>query len=371
MTTAATVAADGAAVKRDSHKCIAWRYGGQTTTPRAGSACSAPLVLACCGCDRRLTVDCNATAAGKCEACAAKYRDRVRLVAKVPHRLLLLTVTAPGRRRHYRNGAECACTPAGGVDLAEWNPTAGACWDRLWNDGVLRADGSRCVPCEAGGVRHYGRCRGCSLNVRYGGARPCLRPDTCDRALPWPCRRPQSCGVDLSALAAAYFRATEVQRRGALHFHVLLKVALTQVDSRMLDALRAMVVHYGFGHEVDLQAVDPVRAMHYVAKYVTKAAGERAQVPWSAEARVNEDYTADSVTGEVWLYRRRRATFRTWSASRAAGREWPQTMAYIRASQQHYADTVRVLPSWHEGAPPAGVAACALGRPAAPGAPPG
>lgn len=347
MTTAATVAHSplgGQATHQHT-----WRYAGQTTTPRPGSACAAPLRMACRSCPQLVTLDCRATAAGKCEACAAAYRDRVRLVAKVPRGgVLLLTVTAPGSQAHYRAGQRCPCTRAGGVDLADWNARAGEMWNRLWNNGVLRSDGSYCRACEAGNERRHGVCRGCSLNGRYGGVRPCLRPGACDTVTVRPCERPASCGRDLSYLHRAYFRATEVQDRGALHFHVLLHFPDGAiVPPGLLEVLRQYVMRYGFGHEVDVQAADPVRAMHYVAKYVTKASGARKLVPWRAPQRPG-DFTTDRDTGEVFLYRRRRASYRTWSASRAEARCWHRTMRDVVQAQQHFAATMAALPWWSD-----------------------
>src|SRR5262249_6114740 len=43
--------------------------------------------------------------------------------------LFLLTLTAPGEREHVSRAGKrpklCPCTPPGGVNLAEWNATAG------------------------------------------------------------------------------------------------------------------------------------------------------------------------------------------------------------------------------------------------------
>lgn len=327
--TAATVARP-APVGQATH-LHTWRYVGPAPVPREGSACSAPLFLGCSGCGEVVTVDCKATHDRKCETCAEHYRNRVRLVAKVSAAgVLLLTLTAPGRRLHYHGGAPCPCTPAGGVDLARWNASAGSKWNRFWNNGVLRDEG-------------------------------------------------------LSWLHAAYFRATEVQGRGALHFHVLLRVpGRTVIPPDAADRLRALAIAHGFGHEVDVQDVDPVRAMHYVAKYVSKAAGERVDVPWlrlrpvpAARAKdappagavwqddpawsrkgfwvrltatpdehldvVAEDWTA--WTPVVWSTT---ATYRTWSASRAEGRRWHRTMRDVVQSQAHFAAVMYLLP-WSDG----------------------
>jgi hypothetical protein len=189
----------------------------------------------------------------------------------------LLTATAPGARAHCKRGGcsgdgvncpheRCRCTPPGGVDLAEWNPTAGKRWNRLRS----------------------------SLSAHYS--------------------------VNLD-----YFRAVEVQEgehrddgigRGALHLHVLVW------SPRKLDlrTVRRLAVLAGFGHSLKLDALAPgsKKAAYYVSKYVTKSADSRDLVPWSVDE-------IDSVTGEVERVPGG-ATYRTWSQTRG----WGTTMKAIR-----------------------------------------
>jgi hypothetical protein len=150
----------------------------------------------------------------------------------------------------------------------------------------------------------------------------------------------------------AYFKAAEVQRRGALHYHALLRGSGTLVIGK--GYLRALAVKHGFGHEVDVQPVEP-RHWGYVAKYASKAAGDRTDVPWRGKRWVGgyryEDHL-DTGTGEVFTLRvgtaerkqveAYRATYRTWSASR----EWGDTMAYVRAAQGHWSAIMDALPAW-------------------------
>jgi hypothetical protein len=136
--------------------------------------------------------------------------------------MYLLTLTAPGNAEHTMpSGDVCPCTPPGGVDLADWNPSAAG----LWN--VMRGSLRRLSP-----------------------------------------------GLE-------YLRAVEVQQRGALHLHVIVfsPVELDRVD------LRRTAMSYGFGHSLDLAKIVPGSRKHayYVAKYVTKACDSRDQVPWRAD----------------------------------------------------------------------------------------
>jgi hypothetical protein len=108
--------------------------------------------------------------------------------------------------------------------------------------------------------------------------------------------------------------AVETQKRGLLHRHVLLFTD----DVLTFDEVQKAALAAGYGCVVD---VEPVRssekAARYISKYVTKASGDRATVPWE---RVDQE------TGEVVG---KRATYRLWSSSR----RWGVTMREIRQTQ--------------------------------------
>lgn len=207
---------------------------------------------------------CDATRVQVCEPCAVRYRRRVRRVAysgaMLPGRVFMVTLTAPGSERHRvgrsPQGPWCPCTPAGGVDLARWNGEAAARWNRLQ----------------------------------------------------WDIKR--VCGVEFE-----YFRAVEAQERGALHFHVLVRVTAGAMVP--LAKLRRLAIRHGFGHEVDVQELADEngreRAAGYCAKYVSKASGDREAVPFVHRA-----------TGEVGAGR-----WRTWTCSR----RWGSSMKAIRRAQ--------------------------------------
>jgi len=137
--------------------------------------------------------------------------------------LALLTLTAPGRRLHHLpDGSVCPCTPAGGVDLAEWNSSH----SRRWN--------------------HF-----CTLLRReYPGLQ--------------------------------FFRGVEVQDRGALHDH---SMTWSPAGPLAIAVVRRLAMRAGFGHSVDIAPCAPgsKKAAYYVAKYVTKATDRREDVPWAAD----------------------------------------------------------------------------------------
>jgi hypothetical protein len=224
----------------------------------------------------------------KCGPCSARYRRRVQSVAAegmfvAEGSLNLLTLTPPSHLGQHclRPGCsavdgcaheKCPCSPVGGVDLAEWNASAGKRW------------------------AHFLR-----LFERRFGHRP------------------------------AYFRAVESQDgkrrqdgtsgRGGLHLHVPIRFDCVV----SVKTLRVLAIQAGFGHEVDLQAVAPgsahaVKVAAYVSKYVTKSTSARPDVPWCAPL-------TDPRTGEVRLVDAP-ATFRTWSQSQT----WGKSMAELRAA---------------------------------------
>lgn len=229
-----------------------------------------------------------------CSPCAARIRRRnarvvgtgIRHQAATGKRLWLLTLTAPGEREHgrwspapfYVRGVRrpaCACHE--GVELEDWNPRAGACWNRLRT----------------------------SLTARFG--------------------------------RVEFYRAAEVQDgkrggsgRGALHHHVVLAV---DGVPNVLE-VQALALAAGYGCVIDLRAVEDVSAAEDVAGYVSKtlagyvaksSGGARLEVPWRADV-------ADPDTGEV---RRLRTvpTYNTHSQSRG----WGCTVKAVKAANRDQA----------------------------------
>jgi hypothetical protein len=276
--------------------------------------CESPYWLRCSGCAERRLVRCGRPSMRACGPCGLRNKTRVRRVASSGYQTgvhgLFITLTAPSWVEHFLpNGDRCRCTGGDCPDLAHWNASAGWRWNRFVQE-LRRSFGFR----------------------------------------------------------VEYFKAAEVQRRGALHYHVLLRSAGGGGWARTLAVskgdLRRLAIKHGFGHSVDVQAVEP-RHWGYVAKYASKAAGDRSDVPWRGLRWVGGHRFADAVdevTGEVSRVRvgtaeRRqveswRPTFRTWTSSR----EWGDTMGYVRAAQGHWSAVVAALPawSWREDGVPAG-----------------
>jgi hypothetical protein len=238
--------------------------------------CERPFWLQCL-CGDRVVSRCGSAARAICGPCSTTYRRRVKRIFESGYsdrptdRVLLLTVTAPGDEAHrLRDGSLCPCTPIGGVEVAEYNAMASACFNRL----VQRLR------------RTYG------ANLQYARA----------------------------AEVQDGKRRRDGRGRGALHFHVLIRSerpAEMLGDFRKKDPncrLRQIVMAYGFGHEVDLRVAAISRAS-YCAKYVSKSADERQVMPW-----------LDLRTGEIVQGNGR---YRTWTASR----RWGLTMRAVRAAQ--------------------------------------
>jgi hypothetical protein len=243
--------------------------------------CERPLQVVCTrdGCQHSELRLCGNHRSGSCGPCSGRYGRRVRRLAargmalRTKDFLSLVTLTAPGASAHLigKTGRRCTCTPIGGVDLAQWNPTASTKWNALLLD-VERTFGSR----------------------------------------------PQ------------YFRAVEVQKRCAIHYHVLWRSEFPLTA----QALRPLAIRAGFGHEVDVQRLDPRSraAAAYVSKYVTKSVDSRDDVPWRADR-------IDKSTGEVHENVLVPARFRAWSSSQ----RWGSTMAEIREEMRALAFRLNAL----------------------------
>jgi hypothetical protein len=237
---------------------VTWQVIGRAP---ARDDCDAPLILTS-GAQVRVQ-RCRASSSNRCEPCAETYRRRVRRIAVdgcslyTGSTIVMVTLTAPGNEQHTMpSGEVCPCTPDGGVHLAEWNGTCSGRFSRFVED-----------------VRRM-------------------------------------TGVKLQ-----YFRAAEVQKRGALHFHILFRVPVGMRVRLSLGAVRRLALKHGFGHSVDVTGVEPERAAGYVAKYASKAAAARASMPWMHRR-----------TGELSNGYGR---YRVWTSSR----DWGVTMASVRAAQ--------------------------------------
>lgn len=176
--------------------------------------------------------------------------------------------------------------------------------------------------------------------------------------------------------ATEYACAVEVQKRGLLHFHALVRVS--EHNARLAEhygrtdpesPLRLLAIRWGFGHEIDLQLLPPgdARAAHYCSKYVSKSASDREVMPWP---------DADGSPGVG------NGRYRPWSASR----RWGLTMLAIRRAQSAWWATQAAEGAREGSQTPEGVLGGGAGRQAGgaldsnprnytlvvrPGAPPG
>lgn len=249
--------------------------------------CRRPKWLRCEPCGRYLLVRCESSSRAMCEPCGVRYRRRVTWVAESgrmlygPCQVVMLTLTAPSERGAHLlpNGRRCRCTPEGGVNLAEWNGRATQRLNHLLTD--LR--------------------RRLNLDLQY-------------------------------------FRAVEIQQRGAIHYHLLVRVPQGQVLKLPKSELRRLAIRQGFGHEVDLGQVSDERAARYCAKYVSKSADDRQSMPFM-----------DRLTGELMDGHGR---YRVWTASR----RWGWSMLDLRRNQQEWAARAAAGGGSPEGAEPSGAA---------------
>lgn len=241
-------------------------------THRTGVDCERPLRFVCHDCDAVTYGHCNVTDAGKCTPCADRKR---RLLERITHHgivdrlgsslwLYFLTLTAPGESDHRRwyqgkrpkHRPECSCHHTwDGVSRGEWNAAESANWNRL-----------RTAVTRGGDVQFIG-----SVEVQDGK------------------------------------RRTDGQARGLLHRHVVVASdrPLTHAE------VQAQALAAGYGCVLDLEPLQsPEKAARYIAKYVTKSAGQRQEVAW-------ERHLVSTTTGEVIT--KTAPTFRTWSSSQRWG----------------------------------------------------
>lgn len=302
--------------------------------------CDAPNLFRCLNCTVLTSFACMSKDEDKCAKCEMRYRKAVRYIAREPLKVarpgsvVLLTTTAPGAQRH--------CNV-----------------HRYWADGKSRPS----VRCEEGVPHPDGRphdfcpCgeEGHALTTRDEIAAWNVDGVTRWNRMATDLRRGSSLtGGRADFERMEYFKATEPQKRGALHFHVLIRVPRVLVlDDELRGWLRDLAVSHGFGHEVDVQLIgdgdlDHVKAARYVAKYVTKANRGSAQIalPKRPDRVLVQDeesgdlYTqhhpgCDCSTSKDGMHASHRPVRRprAWTASR----RWGLSLGLVRASQRLYA----------------------------------
>lgn len=127
----------------------------------------------------------------------------------------------------------------------------------------------------------------------------------------------------LSGVDVQFFKTWELQKRGALHLHSMMRPDGVISDRRFRACIRLAASRYGFGGQVDVQVfslsdtLQAARKAGYVAKYASKSADDLPTV-----AR------CDRATGEI-----RSVGLRSWSSSR----RWGDTMASIKLTRCQWA----------------------------------
>lgn len=120
-----------------------------------------------------------------------------------------------------------------------------------------------------------------------------------------------------------FFKTWEPQDRGALHAHSMMRTDEPLTERRMVAAVKAAALRWGFGEQVKCEMVDlgdtlqAAKCAGYCAKYSSKGADALPSV-----RRLN------CATGEV-----RHGGYRSWSSSR----RWGDTMASVKLRRCQWA----------------------------------
>lgn len=250
--------------------------------------CERPSRLVCVDCRAWHLKRCGSARASRCEHCAEEHRRDVSAIGRSgwtdrpSDRGYWVTLTAPGfdwdtSQCHHSAGVECSGTIGCVSDpqqLALWHHRLGQRWS--WFVRELR------------------------------------------RVL----------GVDVE-----FFKTYELQKRGALHVHCMLRVGPGVTDRRVKAAVRMVsrLGHVNFGTQHKVEVIDlsrsdlssdqqTARTAGYCAKYATKSADALPDVQ-----------RLDGVTGELHS-----GGFRAWSASRA----WGVTMRQCKERRRAWAASV-------------------------------
>jgi len=271
-----SLSASGASLGDCSSEGHDWRF----VPGAAGDAgdCWSPAKVVCVACRFSFTKKCGSARRTKCEPCSGRHRLNVAAVGRSgwldhgAHRGAFVTLTAPG------------------ADVIPW-------------------DRSRCSH---------------GAEVRCGGGQGCVAD--ADALALWHAGLPQRWSWFMTYLRRAlphvdvqFFKTYELQQRGALHLHVMMRFAGPVSQRSFKAAVRGCARHsvVRFGRQckvdfVDLSDGDSVaRLAGYCAKYASKTSDQVPSVR-----------TISHVTGEV-----RTVSVRAWSASKS----WGDTMRVLRA----------------------------------------
>jgi hypothetical protein len=232
-----------------------------------GSDCQRPLRVVCRfpECGHVEFWACRSSSERRCPPCADRTRRHYARVIETgltdaPGHAYFLTLTAPGDAPHrqwvqgqVRHRPACSCWDHG-LTMGQWNRQESACWNRL-RTALVRLVGT-----------------------------------------------------------LAYAGAVEVQERGALHRHVVLRTPTPLTPAEV----QGLALAAGYGCVLDLQQIGSAAGMgRYLSKYVTKG-DDRENAPWEA-VKVN------TATGEITL-----STSPTYRV-RSQSQTWGCTMRDVRS----------------------------------------
>jgi hypothetical protein len=248
-----------------------WRWAGRGV-PR--DDCDRPARIVCVKCSEWFVKRCGVSSRAQCGPCGESHRRRVATVCASgsvgKEGLFMVTLTADGADVLPWDESQCSHDPE--------DPCSGRVGCVV--ESLAAADWNGRAPRAFSDVVTYVRRRS---------------------------------GVDVQ-----YVACWETQKRGVLHRHALVRApGISQRRFRAVWRLSAM--RWGFGRQVQCDALSGDRAAWYVAKYASKSVDELEQL------QVLDRRTGELVSG---------SRVRPWSASR----RWGQTMAQVRIAQA----------SWHQ-----------------------
>jgi hypothetical protein len=235
--------------------------------------CDRPLRVVCGNsCGTSFVKRCGVTSRAKCGPCSESHRRRVARIASHGSDspgLFMVTLTAPG------------------ADQLPWN--------QEW--------------CEHPAGHPCSGSIGCRVEDLPAAAWNGLAPRAWSDVVTYVRRKS---GVDVQ-----YVASWETQKRGVLHRHAIVR-AVGISERRFRAAWRLSALRWGFGRQVQCDALSGDRAGYYVAKYASKSVDELGSMT------VLNRETGELVEG---------AKVRPWSSSR----KWGLTMKEVKASQAAWA----------------------------------
>lgn len=303
--------------------------------------CVNPIVIVCRECSFHILKACGSNDESVCPPCEMVYRKRIKIVViepliiARPGSTTMLTLTAPGSQLH------CLTHTYGSRDR---------------NDKPVRRPSVRCDFHEDSPEHLWDEHQicPCSTEEKILDSKEKIEDWNMTAMARWndfvtDLRRSVPGFEDFE-----YFKAVEPQKRGAIHIHAItMSRRLVVIDTAIRTLIRKYAIAHGFGHEIDIEVIangkddrdSTLKAARYVAKYVTKTNRESKKavalplIPSTVEVTkfvVDPDGEARISRFPVPLQqmRRRRKTYRAWTASR----RWGLNLGKVKRLQAAYHD---------------------------------